>query len=126
MVGTAGSDSNSNKLLMDIIANSLFTPRQMSIISKRLQGAGKPPNMTSGAYYRQVKQCRDKAVAVLYSMILLQSSGVLAPEALSAMGRLADQLGVIFASEGSDIFDQARMQDVMSVMDTLVKRMCKL
>lgn len=126
MVGTAGSDSNSNKLLMDIIANSLFTPRQMSIISKRLQGVGKPPNMTSGAYYRQVKQCRNKAVAVLYSMILLQSSGVLAPEALSAMGRLADQLGVIFASEGSDIFDQARMQDVMSVMDTLVKRMCKL
>ncbi len=126
IVGTAGSDSNSNKLLMDIIANSLFTPRQMSIISKRLQGAGKPPNMTSGAYYRQVKQCRDKAVAVLYSMILLQSSGVLAPEALSATGRLADQLGVIFASEGSDIFDQARLQDVMSVMDTLVKRMCKL
>jgi hypothetical protein len=122
----AGSDSNSNKLLMDIIANSLFTPRQMSIISKRLQGAGKPPSMTSGAYYRQVKQCRDKAIAVLYSAILLQSSGALAPEALGAMSRLADQLGVIFASEGSDIFDQARMQDVMSVMDTLVKRMCKL
>jgi hypothetical protein len=111
---------------MDIIANSLFTPRQMSIISKRLQGAGKPPSMTSGAYYRQVKQCRDKAVAAMYSVILLQSSGALAPEALSAMARLADQLGVIFASEGSDIFDQARMQDVMSVMDALVKRMCKL
>lgn len=87
---------------------------------------GKPPNMTSGAYYRQVKQCRDKAIAVLYSAILLQSSGALAPEALSAMARLADQLSVIFASEGSDIFDQARMQDVMSVIDTLVKRMCKL
>jgi hypothetical protein len=122
----AGSYSNSNKLLMDIIANSLFTPRQISIISKRLQGAGKPPNMTSGAYYRQVKQCRDKAMAVLYSAILLQSSGALAPEALSTMARLADQLGVIFASEGSDIFDQARTQDVMSVMDALVKRMCKL
>jgi hypothetical protein len=125
-VGMAGSDSNSNKLLIDIIANSLFTPRQMSIISKRLQGAGKPPNMTSGAYYRQVKQCRDKAVAAMYSVILLQSSGALAPEALSAMARLADQLSVIFASEGSDIFDQTRMQNVMSVMDTLVKRMCKL
>ncbi|UVS68249.1 hypothetical protein [Nitrososphaera viennensis] len=83
--------------------------------------------MTSGAYYRQVKQCRDKAIAVLYSAILLQSSGALQPEALSAMARLADQLGVIFASEGSsDVFDQARMEDVMSVMDTLVKRVCKL
>ncbi|AIF82165.1 hypothetical protein NTE_00081 [Candidatus Nitrososphaera evergladensis SR1] len=123
----AGSDSKSSKLLTEIIANSLFTPRQVSIISKRLQGGGRPPNMTSGAYYRQVKQCRDKAIAVLYSAILLQSSGALQPEALSAMARLADQLSVIFASEGSsDVFDQARMDDVMSVMDTLVKRVCKL
>ncbi|AIC16312.1 hypothetical protein NVIE_020520 [Nitrososphaera viennensis EN76] len=123
----AGADSKSSNLLMEIITNSLFTPRQVSIISKRLQGRGRPPNMTSGAYYRQVKQCRDKAIAVLYSAILLQSSGALQPEALSAMARLADQLGVIFASEGSsDVFDQARMEDVMSVMDTLVKRVCKL
>jgi len=122
----AKPDSKSSKLLMEIIANSLFTPRQVSIISKRLQGGGKPPNMTSGAYYRQVKQCRDKAIAVLYSAILLHSSGALQPEALSAMARLADQLSVIFASEGSDIFDQARLEDVMSVMDALVKRVCKL
>ncbi|MEO9363360.1 MAG: hypothetical protein ABI348_05605 [Nitrososphaera sp.] len=73
-----------------------------------------------------MKQCRDKAIAVLYSAILLQSSGALQPEALSAMARLADQLSVIFASEGSDIFDQARLEDVMSVMDALVKRVCKL
>ena len=122
----AERDSKSSKLLMEIIANSLFTPRQVSIISKRLQGGGRPPNMTSGAYYRQVKQCRDKAIAVLYSAILLQSSGALQPEALSAMARLADQLSVIFASEGSDIFDRARLEDVMSVMDALVKRVCKL
>lgn len=82
--------------------------------------------MSSGAYYRQVKQSRDKAIAVLYSAILLQSSGALKPDALSALGRLADQLGVIFASEGSDILDNARLEDVMSVMDQLVKRVCKL
>lgn len=82
--------------------------------------------MSSGAYYRQVKQSKDKAIAVLYSAILLQSSGVLQPEALSALGRLADQLGVIFASEGSDVLDNARLEDVMSVMDQLVKRVCKL
>ena len=82
--------------------------------------------MSSGAYYRQVKQSRDKAIAVLYSTILLQSSGALQPEALSALGRLADQLGVIFASEGSDVLDNARLEDVISVIDQLVKRVCKL
>ncbi|MGI0019221.1 MAG: hypothetical protein ACREAY_01980 [Nitrososphaera sp.] len=118
--------SKSSRLLEQLVANSLFTPRQISIISKRLQGSGRAQNISSGAYYRQVKQSRDKAIAVLYSAILLQSSGALQPEALSALGRLADQLGVIFASEGSDVLDDARLEDVMSVMDHLVKRVCKL
>lgn len=123
----AGSDSNSNNLLNHFVANSLFTPKQISIILKRLQGSGRAPNMSSGAYYRQVKQSRDKVAAVLYSAILLQSTGALQPDALSALGRLADQLGVIFASEGSsDVLDQARLEDVISVMDTLVKRVCQL
>ena len=122
----AGSDSKSSRLLEQLVVNSLFTPKQASIILKRLRGSGRATNISSGAYYRQVKQSRDKAMAVLYSAILLQSTGALQPEALSALGRLADQLGVIFASEGSDILDQARMEDVISVMDTLVKRVCKL
>lgn len=123
----AGSDSNSSNFLNHFVANSLFTPKQISIILKRLQGSGRAPNISSGAYYRQVKQSRDKAVAVLYSAILLQSTGALQPDALSALGRLADQLSVIFASEeSSDVLDQARLEDVISVMDVLIKRVCKL
>jgi hypothetical protein len=99
----------------------------MSIILKRLQGTGRAPDISSGAYYRQVKQSRDKAIAVLYSAILLQSTGVLQSDALGALGRLADQLSVIFASEeSSDVLDQARLEDVISVMDALIKRVCKL
>jgi hypothetical protein len=122
----AGGDSKYSRLLEQLVANSLFTPKQISIISKRLQGAGRAQNISSGAYYRQVKQSREKAFAVLYSAILLQSSGALQPDALSALSRLADQLGVIFASEGSDILDNARLEDVICVMDQLVKRVCKL
>lgn len=85
-----------------------------------------PPNISSGAYYRQVKQCRDKVNAVLYSMIILQSTGIVKPEALSAIGRLAEQVGVIFASEGSDVASRLNVDDVISVIDALVKRMSKL
>lgn len=122
----AEPDSKSSRILEQFIANSLFTPKQMSIILKRLQGSGRAPNISSGAYYRQVRQSRDKAVAVLYSAILLQSTGALQPEGLSVLSRLADQLSVIFASESSDVLDRARLEDVISVMDTLVKRVCKL
>lgn len=123
----ASPDSNSNNLYAHIVANSLFTPRQLSIISKRLQGSGRVQNISSGAYYRQVGQCREKVAAVLYSMILLQSTGILQPDAMMTLGRLADQLGVIFASESSDISSsEQRINDVMSVIDQLVKRMSKL
>ncbi|SRR5581483_2246249 len=123
----APSNSNSNNLYAHIVANSLFTPRQLSIISKRLQGTGRAENISSGAYYRQVRQCREKVAAVLYSMILLQSTGIMQPDAMMTLNRLADQLGVIFASESSDISSsEQRVNDVMSVIDQLVKRMSKL
>jgi hypothetical protein len=126
IVFKADAESNSNNLYAYLIANSLFTPRQLSIISKKLQGAGRASNISSGAYYRQVKQCRDKVNAVLYSMILLQSTGIVQPEALSAIGRLAEQLGVIFSSEGSDVASRLSVDDVMSVINKLVKRISKL
>ena len=83
-------------------------------------------DISSGAYYRQVKQCREKVNAVLYSMIILQSTGIVQPEALGAIGKLAEQLGVIFASEGSDVASRLTVNDVISVIDQLVKRMSKL
>jgi hypothetical protein len=122
----ANAKSNSNNLFGYLVANSLFTPHQISIISKRLQSSGKPENISSGAYWRQVRQCREKVMAVLYSAILLQSTGVLQPEALSALSRMAEQLGVMFASEGSDVPLQTRTADVISVMEQLLKRMSKL
>jgi len=122
----ADAKSNSNNLYSYLVANSLFTSRQLAIISKRLQGGGKVENITSGAYYRQVRQCREKVAAVLYSVVLLQSTGIVQAETLNALGRLAEQLGVIFASEGSDVVGKLSVNDVISVIDQLVKRMSKL
>lgn len=122
----ADAKSNSNNLYSYLVANSLFTSRQLAIISKRLLGGGKVENITSGAYYRQVRQCREKVAAVLYSVVLLQSTGIVQAETLDALGRLAEQLGVIFASEGSDVVGKLSVNDVISVIDQLVKRMSKL
>ena len=82
--------SNSNTLYTYLVANSVFTPRQFSIILKQLEGSGKPENISSGAYYRQVKQCRKKVFSVLYSMTLLQSMGIVQPEALATLSKLAE------------------------------------
>ena len=85
-----------------------------------------PEKISSGAYYRQVKQCRKKVLSVLYSMILLQSTGIVQIETSATLTRLAEQLAVIFASEGSDVTDKLNVNDVISVIDEIVKRMSKL
>jgi hypothetical protein len=118
--------SNSNALYVYIIANSLFTPRQLSIILKQLDGGGKPENISSGAYYRQVKQCRKKVISVLYSMILLQSLGIVQSEVLTALSKLAEQLAVIFDSKSSDAMSGLNIDDVISVINEVIKRISKL
>jgi hypothetical protein len=118
--------SNSNSVYAHLLANSLFTPRQLSIISKRLQGGGKAEKISSGAYYRQVKQCRKKVLSVLYSMILLQSAGIVQLETSGTLSRVAEQLAVIFAAEGSDVTSRLNVNDVISVIDDVVKRMSRL
>ena len=119
--------SNSSIIYTHLVANSLFTPRQLSIISKKLQGSGTTDKISSGAYYRQVKQCRKKVTSVLYSMILLQSMGIVQLEAPSTLSKLAEQLAVIFASESSsDVTSRLNVDDVISVINEVIKRMSKL
>ena len=119
--------SNSSTIYAHLIANSLFTPRQLSIISKKLQGGGTTEKISSGAYYRQVKQCRKKVTSILYSMILLQSMGIVQLEASSTLSKLAEHLAVIFASESSsDVTTRLNVEDVISVINEVIKRMSKL
>ena len=122
----AEQGSNFNTLYAYIVANSLFTPRQLSIISNQLKGGSKPEKISSGAYYRQVKQCRKKVISILYSMILLQSIGIVQSEALTTLNKLAEQLTVIFASESSDAMSRLNVDDVISVINEVIKRVSKL
>lgn len=122
----ADAKSNSNNVYSYLVVNSLFTSRQLAIISNKLQGTRKLEKISSGAYYRQIGQCRAKVAAVLYSAVLLQSTGIVQPETLNALGRLAEQLSVIFASGSSDVAGRLSVNDVISVIDQLVKRMSKL
>lgn len=118
--------SNSSALYAYLVANSLFTPRQLSIILKQLEGGGKPEKMSSGAYYRQVKQCRKKVLSVLYSMMLLQSMGIVHVGASLTLDKLSEQLAVIFASESSDALSKLNVDDVISVINEVIKRVSKL
>ena len=106
-----------------IIANSLFTTRQIDIISRRLENRGTIENISSGAYYRQVTQSRTNIVRLLYSIILLKCVGALDHETFFAIEKMASQIEVMFDQK---ISDNSRADSVISVIEQLVKRMCKV
>jgi len=114
---------NFNSFYRHIIVNSLFTTRQIDIISRRLENRGIIENISSGAYYRQVNQSRTKIVRLLYSIILLKSVGVLDQETFFAIEKMASQIRVMLDQKASD---NSRTEGVISVIEQLVKRMCKV
>ena len=115
--------SNSYNVYTHIIVNSLFTKKQIDIISKRLNNAERPKNMTSGAYYRQIKQCREKVRRLLYSLLLLRSLALIDNQTFLAIERISEQLSVIFGNKSSDISEVFQNRSVIFTIDELIKRM---
>lgn len=60
-------------------------------------------------------------------MIILQSMGIVQSDASATLSKVAEQLAVIFASESSsDAIPGLNTNDVISVIDEVIKRMSKL
>jgi hypothetical protein len=119
--------SKSNNLYNEILLKSLFTSRQMSIIYKRAIRQSNQENISSGAYYRQLKQCRLKIKSVLYSVLLLRLCGAIDNEAINTLEKLALQLDVISqVSTDGDVAKNQTLKDIIPVVNKLIDKMCKV
>lgn len=112
--------NKSNAVFDDIVKKSLFTKRQIEIILNQKGLAETKFSISRGAYYRQVGQSRNKLEGLYYSIVLLQSLGVLLPDDMDVMSKLAEQVGVI---KDSDIFPE-REAEVTSVIEKVIKQAC--
>ena len=117
------SHSHSYNVYSHIIANSSFTKRQIDIIYKKLNNDDRPTNITPGAYYRQIKQCKRKVRRLLYSLLLLRSLNVIDNQTLIVIERISEQLTVMFANNSSDISPSFQSETVTYTIDELIKRM---
>ena len=114
--------SKFNNIIRQIIKKSLFTERQIEIILNQKDLLESKFSITKGAYYRQVGQSREKLVSLFYSIILLRGLGILLPDDIDVISKLSEQISVINESE---IFPE-REQDVISVIDRLVRQACNM
>ena len=113
---------NFNNIIRQIIKKSLFTERQIEIILNQKDVLESKFSITKGAYYRQVGQSREKLVSLFYSIILLRGLGILLPDDIDVISKLSEQVSVINQSE---IFPE-REEDVINVIDRLVRQACNM
>ena len=116
------SNSIFNDIMKQIIKKSLFTERQIQIILNQWDLQKIAFNITKGAYFRQVKQSKEKLMGLFYSIILLRGLGVLLPEDMEMLSRLSNQISVI---QSSDVFPE-REEEIMSVIGELLNRACRM
>jgi hypothetical protein len=116
------SDLNYSVILNHFITNSIFTKKQTSIIYNKMLNAKPIDNISSGAYYRQLGQCRNKIRKTVYTMVLLQLLNAVDIETFSVLDRLNNQLSVIFNKQ-SDEIDPSVLNGVISLIDNVIKRL---
>jgi hypothetical protein len=114
--------SKFNNIISKIIKKSLFTERQIEIILNQKDLLESKFSITKGAYYRQVRQSREKLIGLYYSIILLRGLGILLPDDIDVISKLSEQLSVI---NESDIFPE-REDEVINVIDRLVRQACNM
>ena len=116
------TSSKFNNILKEIIKKSLFTERQIEIILKQKNLEEIEFSITKGAYYRQVKQSKNKLAGLYYSIILLRGLGVLLPDDIDVISRLSEQIPVI---KDGDVFPE-REEEIIRVIDRVVKQACNI
>jgi hypothetical protein len=116
------SDSNYTVFLNHFIANSIFTKKQTSIIYNKVLKIKTSDNITSGAYYRQLAQCRNKIRKAVYSLLLLQFLNVVDTKSFSVLDQLNNQLNVIL-NKPSDEIDSSSLDSVISLIDNVIRKL---
>lgn len=105
----------------EIIEKSLFTKKQISIIYNKLNGVKMDESISSGAYYRQVKQCRNKIYSLLYTILLFKILKLIDDRTFGIIESIVEKLQSL-SQEGNNHINDPLPQDVINVIDRIIKK----
>jgi hypothetical protein len=114
------TESKNIQIFNIMIEKSLFTKRQYEIICNIAKNQHSHKKSTSGAYYRQVKQCKIKIIEVYYSILLLRLIGIYNSNIISLTETISEQLSVILSSPNSDIYNISKLKSVIKSLDDIL------
>ena len=113
-----------NMLFYKLIQNSIFTPRQIQIIYNFRNNDKRIRDISSGAYYREVKQSKIKLKKICYSIMLLDLTNIMGSNQITALNPVISQLRTL--SEGHDIYHKNNINKVVGVIDEMVSRVINM
>ncbi len=113
-----------NILFFKLIENSIFTKRQTEIIINIRNNNKRVSEISSGAYYREVKQSKTKLKKLYYSILLLHLLGVIDNDKLSTLNAIVNKLKLIeFNHNNHHVNDILRIAEVI---EDMINKMIKM
>jgi hypothetical protein len=116
------SNLDYTSILNHFIVNSTLTQKQASIIYNKITKSKSSRKMTSGAYYRQLGQCRTKIRKIVYTLLLLRLLNVLDAGTFSVLDQLNNQMNVML-NKSSDEIDASTLNNVTSLIDDVIEKL---
>lgn len=116
------SNLNYTSILNHFVVNSILTEKQTSIIYNKIMKSKPSKKMTSGAYYRQLGQCRTKIRKIVYTLLLLRLFSVLDVGTFTVLDQLNNQLNVML-NKRSDEIDTTTLSNVISLVDDVIAKL---
>ena len=116
-----GKKNLNNSVFLQLVENSIFTERQIQIIYNISNKEKRPRDISSGAYYREVKQSKSKLNKLIYSIILLEVLNILNHNQLLIMTSIVDQLRQLEYNH-----DNYHTKDLLSLMDVIEQMIIRM
>lgn len=118
------NDYVDNSVFLRLIENSIFTEKQIQIIYNISKKEKRPFNISSGAYFREVKQSKSKIYKLIYSIILLELLNILDHNQLLIMTSIVEQLKQL--QNNHKDYHMKDLKPVMNVIEEMIIKLVKL
>ena len=121
----ANNNIQKNSVFLKIIEKSTFTSRQIQIIHNICNREKRPQGISSGAYYREVKQCKAKIRRLYYSIILLGLMGIINNEQLITLNLAVERLDKLKDSS-QDTHHDVSINSVIGIIEQMLDKLILL
>ncbi|MGZ5548365.1 MAG: hypothetical protein ACXWFZ_10490 [Nitrososphaeraceae archaeon] len=113
-------------LLDLLIEKNLFTKKQISIIYNKINTHVSDNQMSAGAYYRQIKQCRKKYDQLIYTILLFRLLNLIDNNTMETLELLVKQLEKISRPDLNHNTTEIVHNDIIIVIEEILRKINRI